>query len=102
MDEIVFPKLRDLELQYMPSLAFFHGGIYAIEMPLLSFLKLNECSKMECFSNGSLHIPMLERVQINGSLYSLTEDLNATMKGYNLFPDTFPLHDDMVLIDTNT
>lgn len=37
---------------------------------------------MKCFSNGALWTPRLERVEINGSLCSLTGDLNETMKRF--------------------
>ncbi|XP_065855156.1 uncharacterized protein [Euphorbia lathyris] len=80
MDEIVFPQLKALELQYMPNLRIFYGGTYAIKLPLLESLKLNQCNKMESFSYGSLSTPMLERAQINGSSYSLVANLNATIK----------------------
>ncbi|XP_065855823.1 disease resistance protein At4g27190-like isoform X2 [Euphorbia lathyris] len=78
-DKIVFPQLKLLELQHMHNLRIFCGGSYDIELPLLETLKFNQCNKMKCFSYGSLRTPMLERVQINGSLMKITGDLNETM-----------------------
>ncbi|XP_065855806.1 probable serine/threonine-protein kinase PBL10 isoform X2 [Euphorbia lathyris] len=79
-DKIVLPQLKLLELQHIPNLRIFFGGIYGIELPLLASLKLNQCNKMKAFSYGSLRTPMLERIEINGSLYSSMGGLNATMR----------------------
>ncbi|XP_065855674.1 uncharacterized protein [Euphorbia lathyris] len=79
-NKIVFPHLKLLELQHMPNLRTFSSGIYPIELRSLETLKFNQCNKMECFSYGSLWTPMLKRIQINGSLYLIWGDLNATME----------------------
>ncbi|XP_065855614.1 disease resistance protein At4g27190-like isoform X2 [Euphorbia lathyris] len=68
-----------LELQDMPKLRVFYGGISSIVMPLLETLKLDQCNKMECFSYSSLSTRMLERIQMNGSSYPLLGDLNTTI-----------------------
>ncbi|WCJ32787.1 hypothetical protein M5689_014188 [Euphorbia peplus] len=80
MDTFIFPQLKVVELQRLPSLGFFYSGIHAIELPLLESLRFNECNKMKSFSYGSLSSPMLKKIQINGSSYTVTGDLNATMK----------------------
>ncbi|XP_065855471.1 uncharacterized protein [Euphorbia lathyris] len=80
--EILFPQLKLLELQHIPNLRIFLGGIYEIELPLLASLKLNQCNKMEFFSYGSLRTPP-EKIEINGSLYSLRGDLNTTMMSWS-------------------
>ncbi|XP_065856118.1 uncharacterized protein [Euphorbia lathyris] len=80
-DIIVFPRLKVLELQHIPNLRIVFSGVDDIELPLLESLKLNQCNKMKSFSYGPLRTPMLERIEINGSLYSLTGDLNATIMG---------------------
>ncbi|XP_065856013.1 uncharacterized protein [Euphorbia lathyris] len=81
-EEIVFPQLKTLELQYMPNLEIFYSGFSTIELPLLEFLKLNQCNKMKSFCPGPLNTPMLKGVETNGGLYSLMGDLNATMERY--------------------
>ncbi|XP_065855893.1 uncharacterized protein [Euphorbia lathyris] len=78
-DKIAFPQLKLLELQHIPNLRIFFSGVDDIELPLLESLKLNQCNKMKSFSYGRLRTPMLERIEINGSLYSLMGDLNATI-----------------------
>ncbi|XP_065857221.1 uncharacterized protein [Euphorbia lathyris] len=78
--KIVFPQLKLIELQHIPNLMIFFSGIDDIELPLLASLKLNQCNKMKAFY-GSLRTPMLERIEINGSLYSfMGGGLNATMR----------------------
>ncbi|XP_065856601.1 uncharacterized protein [Euphorbia lathyris] len=79
MDKI-FPQLKALELQHIPNLRIFYAGFSAMNLPLLEFLKFNDCDKMDSFSYRSLKTPMLERVQINKHIYSSTGDLNATLK----------------------
>ncbi|WCJ32819.1 Protein kinase superfamily protein [Euphorbia peplus] len=81
-EKIVLPQLKLLELQRMSNLRVFYGGLSNIELPLLETVKFNQCHKMKSFSYGQLRTPMLERVQINGSLCSLMGDLNETMKRF--------------------
>ncbi|XP_065848371.1 disease resistance protein At4g27190-like isoform X2 [Euphorbia lathyris] len=77
--KIVFPQLKVLELQCMPNLRNFYGGMSIIELPSLEILKLNQCNRMETFSYWSPRTPMLDEIQINDSRYSVTEDLNAAI-----------------------
>ncbi|XP_065857698.1 uncharacterized protein [Euphorbia lathyris] len=81
-NKISFPQLKLLELQHMPNLRTFSSGIYPIELPLVESLKFDQCNKMGAFSYGPLWTPMLGRIQINGSLYSIWGDLNATIERY--------------------
>ncbi|XP_065857057.1 uncharacterized protein [Euphorbia lathyris] len=84
-DKIVFPQLKLLELQRIPNLMIFMVGIDEIELPSLECLKLNQCNKMKSFSYGLLRTPKLEKLEINGRLYSLMGDINTTImscKGY--------------------
>lgn len=79
-EKIVFNRLKVLELQHMPNLRMFCSGIYEIQLPLLDSLKFDQCNKMIYFSYGLLKTPVLKRIEVNGSLLSLKEDLNATIK----------------------
>ncbi|XP_065857219.1 uncharacterized protein [Euphorbia lathyris] len=79
-DKIAFPQLKVLDLQHIPHLKIFFSEVDDIELPLLESLKLNQCNKMKYFSYGLLRAPMLERIEINGSLYSSMGDLNGTMR----------------------
>ncbi|XP_065855620.1 disease resistance protein At4g27190-like isoform X2 [Euphorbia lathyris] len=78
-DTIVFCYLKVMELQHMPKLSVFYGGISWIAMPKLETLRLEQCNKMEFFSCSSLSMQMLERIQMNGSSYPLLGDLNTTI-----------------------
>ncbi|XP_065857230.1 uncharacterized protein [Euphorbia lathyris] len=92
-DKIVLPRLKLLELEHMPNLMIFFFGINRIELPSLKSLKLNQCNKMKLFSYGSLRTPMLENIEINGSLYSSVGDLNATIMGAKLHCRSFSFAD---------
>ncbi|KAF2290913.1 hypothetical protein GH714_016611 [Hevea brasiliensis] len=53
-DIIVFPELKSLKLDQLPSLKNFCNGIYALEFPLLEKLDFWKCEGMKTFSYGSL------------------------------------------------
>ncbi|KAG8661004.1 disease resistance protein RPS2-like [Manihot esculenta] len=82
MQKIVFPQLRSLKLEDLPNLNSFCNMIYALEFPFLETLKFRNCKRMETFSYGSLSMPKLEVVKINGRWHQLMgsdPNLNAKM-----------------------
>ncbi|XP_058007139.1 uncharacterized protein LOC110671156 [Hevea brasiliensis] len=80
-DIIVFPTLKSLTFEWLPSLKSFCNGIYALEFPLLENLMFRECNGMKTFSYGSLSMPKLKELKINDENHQLmgTPDLNSTM-----------------------
>ncbi|KAG8661037.1 disease resistance protein At4g27190 isoform X3 [Manihot esculenta] len=82
MQKIVFPQLRSLTLKDLPNLNSFCNTIYALEFPFLETLEFRKCKRMETFSYGSLSMPKLEKVMINGRWHQLMgsdPNLNAKM-----------------------
>ncbi|XP_065856411.1 uncharacterized protein [Euphorbia lathyris] len=63
MDEINFNKLEILELDGLPSLTSFCSGNYSFRFPSLTNVVVNQCPKMEFFSNGISSTPLLAKVQ---------------------------------------
>ncbi|KAG8661052.1 disease resistance protein At4g27190-like [Manihot esculenta] len=82
MQKIVFPQLRSLTLEDLPNLNTFCNRIYALEFPFLETLEFLNWKRMETFSYGSLSMPKLEKVVINGRRHRLMgsdPNLNAKM-----------------------
>ncbi|KAF2290921.1 hypothetical protein GH714_016716 [Hevea brasiliensis] len=77
----MFPQLKYLAFESLPSLKSFCNGIYALEFPLLENLYFMQCNGMKTFSYGSLSMPKLKELKINDENHQLmgTPDLNSTM-----------------------
>ncbi|OMO62369.1 Disease resistance protein [Corchorus capsularis] len=83
--EIVFSKLKYLELHCLMNLTSFYSGKGTFHFPSLEQVIVRECSKMKIFCSGVLSTPKLQRVQQSeedqkGCWFG---DLNATIP--NLF-----------------
>ncbi|KAG8660987.1 disease resistance protein RPS2 isoform X2 [Manihot esculenta] len=81
MQKIVFPQLRSLTLKDLPNLISFCNTTYALEFPFLETLEFSNWKRMETFSYGSLSMPKLQVVMINGRWHQLMRsDLNLNAK----------------------
>ncbi|XP_050211725.1 uncharacterized protein LOC126661886 [Mercurialis annua] len=81
-DEVVFNKLKTLQLETLDSLASFFPGNQAFSFPLLEEIFISGCTQMKIFSAGVLSTPKLRSVR--NSKYSPDNqfwegDLNATI-----------------------
>ncbi|KAF2290912.1 hypothetical protein GH714_016592 [Hevea brasiliensis] len=96
-DKIMFPQLKSLAFESLPSLKSFCNGIYALEFPLLENLNFMECNGMKTFSYGSLSMPKLKELIINYENHQLmgSPDLNSTMS--HLFKGDLELWDCWIL-----
>ena len=62
-DQIIFKKLKFLELKCLPNLTSFYSGSYTIVFPYLQQVVVSECPNMKIFSRGVLSTPRLHRLQ---------------------------------------
>ncbi|MED6204774.1 hypothetical protein PIB30_012011 [Stylosanthes scabra] len=84
-NKLMFPKLQNLVLCYMPDIKAFCQSSCLLDFPSLRKLAIEYCPKIEVFSGGSCHTPKLEDVQItgpHGSNHIQNGDLNATIQGF--------------------
>ncbi|TXG48206.1 hypothetical protein EZV62_027500 [Acer yangbiense] len=58
--EIIFRRLKSLELKSLSNLTCFCYGNYTLNFPLLEKLKMEECTKMQFFSSGVVRTPKLQ------------------------------------------
>ncbi|TXG69557.1 hypothetical protein EZV62_004492 [Acer yangbiense] len=79
-DEIIFNKLRTLELTDLSNLTSFYSGNYTLNFPSLNELRVTRCSKMKFFSSGISSTPMLQQIKWGWSMYILEGDLNTTIQ----------------------
>ncbi|KAE8664090.1 hypothetical protein F3Y22_tig00112856pilonHSYRG00020 [Hibiscus syriacus] len=89
--EIVFRKLKRLELLCLPSLKSFCSGNHTFTFPSLEQVILSKCPKMNTFYQGMLSMPKLQKVQLTktdvkgrwaGDLNSTVEQLYKEQVGY--------------------
>ncbi|XP_031275031.1 uncharacterized protein LOC116133465 [Pistacia vera] len=82
-EEIVFCRLKTLELHCLASLTRFCSANYAFKFPCFDQVIVSECPKLKIFTQGSLSTPKLNRVrptqEMNGE-YVWKEDLNSTIE----------------------
>ncbi|XP_034917960.1 uncharacterized protein [Populus alba] len=64
-EEIVFSKLKTLELRRLPSLTSFCSEKHSFDFPSLVKVTVEQCPEMKFFSNGALSTPKLRRVKFN-------------------------------------
>lgn len=101
-DEIVFSKLKSLQLVYLRNLKSFcssKNGL-AFKFPSLEKLILRDCLKMENFCEKITSIPKLKKVEVveeEGEKWYWKGDLNTTIK--QIFKDMvfFEYTDDLQL-----
>ncbi|KAL5823790.1 hypothetical protein ACOSQ4_021690 [Xanthoceras sorbifolium] len=82
-DEIIFPKLKKLDLNDLSSLTSFSFGNYTFKFPVLEKLTVKECSKMKIFSSEDLSTPILREVWLDQTEYICENDLNKILQQHH-------------------
>ncbi|XP_039037078.1 uncharacterized protein LOC120174221 [Hibiscus syriacus] len=96
-DEISFPQLNILKLDYLPKLeSFCSSGNYTFGFPSLQTVLVYECPKMKTFSRGHSNTPMLHKVtlsdwldewrwegSLNHTIQQLFREKNGMTEEYN-------------------
>ncbi|KAL5825698.1 hypothetical protein ACOSQ3_021761 [Xanthoceras sorbifolium] len=80
-DEIIFHKLKKLDLSDLSSLTSF--GNYTFKFPILEKLTVKECSKMKIFSLEDLSTPILREVWLDQMEYICENDLNKILQQHH-------------------
>ncbi|KAL4378113.1 hypothetical protein GQ457_02G040570 [Hibiscus cannabinus] len=80
--EIVFEKLKCLELDCLQSLTSFCSGKHKFRFPSLEQVILSQCPRMNNFCQGVLSTPELQKVQLTKTDFKgrWAGDLNATVE----------------------
>ncbi|KAL5823738.1 hypothetical protein ACOSQ4_021638 [Xanthoceras sorbifolium] len=79
-DNIVFIKLKFLELIGLSSLTSFCSVNYTLNFPSLEYLYLSKCPKMKLFSSGVLNTPILQQIKRDSDEDIWEGDLNTTIQ----------------------
>ncbi|KAH7843550.1 hypothetical protein Vadar_018054 [Vaccinium darrowii] len=85
-DEIVFPKLERLILEFLPNLKSFCGSNHNLNFPSLRRVVLKNCPKVQTFTSGSVRMPQI-RLTTSGSDGLVIEDLNKRLEQQHLKGD---------------
>ncbi|EOY11255.1 NB-ARC domain-containing disease resistance protein, putative isoform 2 [Theobroma cacao] len=89
--DIVFSKLKSLELCDLPQIESFCSSNHTFGFPSLEEVIVSRCPQLEIFCKGVLNAPMLQRVQVTdkdgkgywgGDLNSTVQQLYAEKVGY--------------------
>ncbi|XP_050237652.1 uncharacterized protein LOC126687219 [Mercurialis annua] len=85
-EEVVFSKLRNIELKQLYSLSSFCPGSYSFNFPSLERITVLRCPNMKIFCHGVLRTPKLDSVDVSYSKFRMEEygDLNAMILGSHL------------------
>ncbi|TYG47948.1 hypothetical protein ES288_D11G383600v1 [Gossypium darwinii] len=83
--EIVFSKLKRLELCCLQSLTSFCSGSYTLRFPFLEQVTLSQCPRMKNFCQGELTTPKLHKLQLTETDFRgrWAGNLNATIEQLN-------------------
>jgi len=83
-NEIIFSRLRSLQLWDLPQIKSFCSSNHTFEFPSLEEVILGKCPHLEVFCKGVLNAPILERVQVtndkNNHKGHWSGDLNTTVQ----------------------
>ncbi|KAL4378818.1 hypothetical protein GQ457_02G035720 [Hibiscus cannabinus] len=87
--DIIFSRLKSLELVNLPRLNSFCSGNYTFGFPCLEELVVCGCPELEVFCKGALNAPLLQSVEYgkgkghwSGDLDSTVQQLYSTKVGY--------------------
>jgi len=91
-DEMVFGRLRFIDLNGLPSLVSFYSGNATLQCSCLEVVSVNKCPNMETFSLGVINSPILKGIRISMGDFDLIleDDLNTTIE--RLFHQQVTLH----------
>ncbi|GKA72783.1 hypothetical protein Tco_0778999 [Tanacetum coccineum] len=84
---VVFPCLKSLKLDYLPSLEGFCLGKEAFSFPSLDTLQINDYSEMRVFTKGDLSAPKLYAINTrlywndDNRKYNIHNRLNSFIRG---------------------
>lgn len=80
-EEIIFSKLKLIELDCLPDLSCFCFAHNALKFPSLEEVIINKCPKLEIFSEGTVTTPLLCRVWMtkDWDKWRWDGDLNVTI-----------------------
>ncbi|KAK8570769.1 hypothetical protein V6N13_103173 [Hibiscus sabdariffa] len=80
--EIVFEKLKSLQLYNLPSLKSFCLGNHTFRFPSLEWVTVSQCPRINNFCQGVLSTPKLQKVQFTRTDFKgrWAGDLNATVE----------------------
>ncbi|XP_062021873.1 uncharacterized protein LOC133738359 [Rosa rugosa] len=79
-DESMLPQLYYLALVDLPNLGSFSQGKYTFDWPLVEWIIINKCNKMNNFCSGSLSISREVRIRVSDSGENLKQELNDSKK----------------------
>lgn len=82
-EEIVFRKLKKLDLRDLDSLTSFCSGNYTFEFPSLEYLEVIGCPKMKTFTTGDSSTPPRVNVwygETSNQRRWANNDLNRTIQ----------------------
>ncbi|XP_062025311.1 uncharacterized protein LOC133741431 [Rosa rugosa] len=79
-DESMLPQLFDLSLGDLPHLGSFSQGKYTFDWPLVQWIEINDCIKMNNFCSGSLSISREVSLYVSDSGENLEQELNDSKK----------------------
>jgi len=77
-DEIIFSKLRFLNLKYLENLRRFYRG--SLSFPCLEKMSITDCEKMATLCLGTLKEGKLSQVKLGEFPEALQPDLNSTIQ----------------------
>ena len=81
-DEMIFGRLRSIELNCLPRLVRFYSGNATLHCSYLKKVIVAECPKMKTFCEGIIKVPMFLGIKTSTDSSDLTfhGDLNATIR----------------------
>ncbi|WVZ05355.1 hypothetical protein V8G54_018701 [Vigna mungo] len=79
--EMVFGRLKSIELESLPKLVRFYSGKTTLQCSYLKMVMVVECPSMITFSEGVIKVPMLSGIQTSkDSKFIFHDDLNTTIE----------------------
>ncbi|KVH94910.1 probable disease resistance protein At4g27220 [Cynara cardunculus var. scolymus] len=79
-DQLVFPRLKSLELIDLPSLRCFCSELHDFIWPSLETVWIDCCKEMMIFTAGTSSTPKLREIWINGTNHTIERDLNTELQ----------------------